>query len=165
MYVNNKMPSLPSFAELRLERDDSFDDVLEISFNYTGVPDHPEELKQKLKKICKRLLTTQIPPVYSILENVQSYDDPDTTDLVVKRQNLKDSQITWLMYHLKRGFESRAISKRDNIHTIIEVENNIVKWVNIPKSGFRKTAQRAVQVKKISSRRRKHFANKSSSLR
>ena len=110
-------------------------------------------------------MSTQIPPVYSILESVQSYDDPDITDVVVKRQNLKDSQITWLMYHLKRGFESRAISKRDNVHTIIEVENNIVKWVTIPKSGFGKTAQHAIQVKKISSRRRKHFAKKSSSLR
>lgn len=159
------MPSLPFFAELRLEKDDGIDDVLEISFNYTGIPDHPEELKQKLKKICVRLLKTQIPPVYSVLENVQSYDDPYITDVVVKRKNLKDSQITWLMYHLKRGFESRAIFEKDDIHTIIEVENNIVRWVKVPTSGFHKTAQRAVQVKKISSRKRKHFASKSSSLR
>lgn len=156
------MPSLQSFAELRLERDDKLDDVLEISFNYTGAPDHSEKQKQKLKKICVRLLNTQIPSVYSVLENVQSYDDPDTTDVVLQRKNLKDSHITWLMYHLKRGFEMRAISKKDMIHTIIKCD--FVGWVKTPKSGFCTTAERAVKAKKISSRKRKYFVNKSSSL-
>ena len=99
--------------------------------------------------------------MYSVLENVRSYDDPDKTDVVLKRKNLKDSQITWLMYHLKRGFEMRAISKKDEIHTVIE--SDAVRWVKIPKSGFQTTAKHAVKVKKISSRKRKHFsANKSS---
>lgn len=157
VHSKKAMPTLPFFAELSIERDDGFgngiDDTIVISFNYVGVPDHPRELKKKLRKISERLLKTQIPPVYTFLEKVQSYEDPDMTDVVVQRKNLKDSQITWLMYHLKRGFESRAISKEDKIHASIE-EGNVVRWLKLPKSGFRKTAERAIQTKKMSSPKR-----------
>lgn len=138
------MPPLPFFAELNLRRE--FDSLLEVQFLYTGHPEHSEKVIQKLERICMRLLKTQIPAVYVVEEDVATCSDPAMVDVVLRRERLTDNHVVWLKNHLRRGFEKRALSKYEHVQAM--EENNSVRWVTIPKSGYEKTAQRAVRENK-----------------
>ena len=142
------MPPLPFYAELRLTRE--FEELLEVQFNYTGNPDHPQALIQKLERICRRLLKTQIPKTYNVEEEMTSCDDPAITDIVLRRKELTDSHIIWLRNHLKRGFEMRALFGKKDIEVILD-DDVSARWVIIPStSGHKNVAQRAIRQTKTS---------------
>lgn len=147
------MPTLPFVAELYLRR--KCDNLVEIELLYTGHPEHSKKVIQELERICMRLLKTQIPAIYKVMEEVATCSDPAMVDMVLRRERLTDNHVVWLKNHLKRGFQKRALNvlfKDKDVYTIDEEFST--RWVMMPESGFRNTAQRAVRDKKTHQRSR-----------